>query len=107
METLLRASLSRFDVSLATLQQIFTTTSTLFRRTNSVNFEIPPNHLALAVVEIVGEELRGRERSTVSTLAAMIDVRPLIANTISLNSTFNRLFQPHSGLLTLYSHPIS
>jgi hypothetical protein len=76
METLLRPSLLRFDVSLSTLQQIFTTIGSLFRRTNTVNFEISPNHLALAVVETLGEELRGRERSTVSTLAAMIDVRP-------------------------------
>lgn len=74
METLLRASLLRFDVSLATLERIFSTTGSLFRRASTINFEIPPNHLALAVVETLGEELRGRERSTPSTITAMINV---------------------------------
>jgi hypothetical protein len=76
METLLRASLLRFDVSFSTLEQIFATTGTLFRRASTVDFDIPPNHLAIAVVEILGDELKGREKSTVSTLAAMIDVCP-------------------------------
>lgn len=78
METLLRASLLRFDVSLSTLQRIFSTTGTLFRRASMIAFEVPANHLALAVIEIMGDELRGRERSTASSLSAMIDVSGLL-----------------------------
>lgn len=74
METLLRASLLRFNVSLSTLERIFSTTGTLFRRASTLNFEVPPNHLALAVIEILTEELRGRERCTPSTFAAMLNV---------------------------------
>ncbi|KAF8311639.1 hypothetical protein DL93DRAFT_2168963 [Clavulina sp. PMI_390] len=72
METLLRASLSRFNVALATLNKTLATTSSLFRRASTINFDIPPNHVALAIVELVLEELRGRNRSTAPTFSAML-----------------------------------
>ena len=74
METLLRASLVRFNVTAETLQKVFRVTGTLYRRASTINFDIPPNHVALAVVEILSEELRGKRKSTPSTFAAMLEV---------------------------------
>lgn len=84
METLLRASLLRFNVSLETLKRIFSTTGTLFRRASTIAFEVPANHLALAVIELLGEELRGRDRSTPISLASMIDVSRLLHYELAL-----------------------
>lgn len=74
METLLRSSLVRFDVGLETLGRIFTVTSTLYRRASTIAFDIPPNHLAMAVLEVLIEELRVKGRSTSKTFVAMLGV---------------------------------
>ncbi|KAF8328909.1 uncharacterized protein EI90DRAFT_3063988 [Cantharellus anzutake] len=72
LETLLRACLVRFDVHEESLDYLFKVTGSLISRTNSVQFDLPPQHLPLAVVDTLVEELKGRGRSSVATLLAML-----------------------------------
>jgi hypothetical protein len=59
-----------------TLDKLLRVTSTLYRRASTIKFDFPPNHIALAVLEVLGEEYRGKAKSTPPTFAAMAQVLP-------------------------------
>lgn len=76
-ETVLRALLTRLNVSKAALMRIVHVTSSLFKRsipTQNSQEEVA-NRIVLAIFEIVGDSFRMKVRPRAETLSAMISVR--------------------------------
>ena len=80
-ETLLRAALARFDVRLDTLKRLLHVTSTIYRRSKTADLngvEVSTNHIAMGVLDVLSESLKGKVRVLPSTMTAMLEVCELL-----------------------------
>lgn len=80
-ETLLRVALVRFNVNSHHLTRLLQVTSALYRRPTENDSAdsmkaVPRSSIALAIIDILSDALRGKARVTTSTLTSMIKVRP-------------------------------
>ncbi|KAI0324520.1 hypothetical protein GY45DRAFT_1288775 [Cubamyces sp. BRFM 1775] len=78
LETLLRSSLIRFNVSVFSLRRVMQVTTTLYRRaakvTGANQESILVNPIAHAMFDIAKDSLRSKARVTPATLAALLEV---------------------------------
>lgn len=76
-ETLLRAVLVRFEVHPGTLNRLLHVTSTMYRRSKTVDVngaELPTNHIAMGVLDVISDVLKGKVRALPPTVTAMLEV---------------------------------
>ena len=80
METLLRSSLIRFNVSVVSLRRVLQVTTTLYRKAAKVTGADAENTIvnpiAAAMLEISRDGLNIKARVLTSTLAALLEVGP-------------------------------
>ncbi|KAF8590616.1 hypothetical protein K439DRAFT_1382139 [Ramaria rubella] len=77
VETLLRAALVRFVVHIDTLDRLLHVTATIFRRSKTMDMngvEVPMNHIAMAVLDVLSDSLKGKVHTLPATLAGMLEV---------------------------------
>jgi len=91
-ETLLRAALVRFEVLPGTLNRLLHVTSTMYRRSKTLDVngaEFPTNHIAMGVMDIISDFLKGKVRVLPLTVTAMLEVfRQLFRKTLKLIASF-------------------
>ena len=78
LETLLRSSLIRFNVSVASLRRVLQVTTTLYRKAAKVSGTKAEdqlvNPIAVAMLEITKDALNVKARVNPATLTALIEV---------------------------------
>jgi hypothetical protein len=93
-ETLLRAALVRFEVHFDTLNRLLHVTSTMYRRSTTANIngaEVPTNHLAMGVLDVLSDSLKGKVRALPSTMTAMLEVCDLFSTSILLTVSLSKV----------------
>ncbi|PIL24081.1 hypothetical protein GSI_13832 [Ganoderma sinense ZZ0214-1] len=111
LETLLRSSLLRSNVSVASLRRVLHVTTTLYRRAAAKAGQANPestlvNPITSAMYEIARDGLNGKARVTHATLTALIEALTLTPDRGSAKVTFipleSQLSLAHDGLGYLY-----
>lgn len=88
-ETLLRAALVRFDVGFETLNRLLHVTSTLYRRSKTLDLngaETPTNLIATGILDVLSDALKGKVRVLPSTMTAILQVCDALSTSISLTN---------------------
>ncbi len=78
MDSILRPALLRFDVSSETVTKLLQVSTSLYRRTteaaNSGERTVQANTVFVAIMDVLSDALRGRNRITPSTLESLVEV---------------------------------
>ncbi|TBU65728.1 hypothetical protein BD310DRAFT_803111 [Dichomitus squalens] len=116
LETLLRSSLIRFNVSVASLRRVLHVTTTLYRRAAAKAGQATPqkalvNPITSAMFEITRDSLNVKARVTHATLTALVEALTLTPDRGSAKVAFipleSQLTLAHDGLAYLYHESTS
>ena len=90
LETLLRSSLIRFNVSVGSLRKVLQVTTTLYRKAAKATGANPEiqlvNPIAAAMLEITKDNFLGKARVNPSTLIALVEVARAVYYTQDLHT---------------------
>ncbi|KAF8522278.1 hypothetical protein BU17DRAFT_44873 [Hysterangium stoloniferum] len=102
-ETLLRAALARFIVSTDTLKRLLSVCSTRYK--NTISTDVSPNHIALGIVDVLSESLKGKVRPVPESLVAMLQVVLMLGTNEEFSLPVSVMQQLGVDALSYLSYP--